>query len=404
MITGLGNFKDSVTESFTIYESKLPEFNPNASGTGVEGFVERLYTVALGRASEPAGKAYWVEKLLTKQMTGGAVAKKMLISSEFEGKKYTNEEFVEVLYRTFFNRTGEANGTKYWLDKLASGMTRENVIASFIDSNEWAGICSSYGISSGNSKNPPEVAPTDKTVAFVKRLYTCCLGRNGEIKGIADWSIALANKKYTGKEVAQKFFFSTEFKNKNLDNTEFVKRLYRTFFDREADTAGLNAWVKALNQGASREQVFMGFVNSVEWANLCCKYGIVSGGQASPNITPNAATINFVTRLYTLCLGRNPDAAGLDAWARALSNRQGTGAQVARGFFNSTEFLNKKYSNTNYVKILYRVFLGREADTNGLNSWVTALSKGSSRDSVLDGFAKSPEFVAMCDKAGIIPY
>ncbi|MCQ2529464.1 MAG: DUF4214 domain-containing protein [Saccharofermentans sp.] len=246
-------------------------------------------------------------------------------------------------------------------------------------------------------------APSTPLVNFATRLYTKALGRTADPAGVNDWACALRDGA-TGAAVAHGFFFSTEFTSKKLSNTEFVKRLYRTFFDREADTAGLNAWVKALNQGASREQVFMGFVNSVEWANLCCKYGIVSGGQASPNITPNAATIKFVTSLYTNCLGRKPDAAGLDAWSRALSNRQGTGAQVARGFFNSPEFINKKYSNSAYIKILYRVFLGREGDAAGINSWLNAMSKGATRDQVLDGFAKSSEFVTMCEKAEIIPF
>ena len=52
-------------------------FAPNvfaADETGVEGFVERLYTIALNRASEPDGKAFWVKQLKDKTMTGAEVA------------------------------------------------------------------------------------------------------------------------------------------------------------------------------------------------------------------------------------------------------------------------------------------------------------------------------------------
>ena len=44
--------------------------------------------------------------------------------------------------------------------------------------------------------------------------------------------------------------------------------------DREADSAGLNAWVNVLKNGQSREHVFNGFADSNEFRKICNSYGI----------------------------------------------------------------------------------------------------------------------------------
>ena len=176
--------------------------------------------------------------------------------------------------------------------------------------------------------------------------------------------------------------------------------------DREPDAAGLAAWVEALEKGASREKVFDGFVNSQEWANICFKYGIKSGGTAVPNIRlePSAEILAFAERLYTTWLGRSADPSGLKAWADALANREGSGAKVARGFFFSEEFVKKNLDNGEFVRRCYLTFMDREPDADGYAAWVKALNEGASREKVFDGFTQSPEFVALCEKSGIIAF
>ena len=79
----------------------------------IAGFVERLYTVALGRASEEAGKAYWVEQIETGNCTGGDCGLEFLYSNEFENRNLSIEDFVEILYKTFFDRESEPNGKAF---------------------------------------------------------------------------------------------------------------------------------------------------------------------------------------------------------------------------------------------------------------------------------------------------
>ncbi|MCQ2528502.1 MAG: DUF4214 domain-containing protein [Saccharofermentans sp.] len=251
----------------------------------------------------------------------------------------------------------------------------------------------------------PKVDVSPEIANFSERLYTVVLNRPADPAGVTAWAVALSNGA-DGASVAKGFYFSGEFDAQNTSNTEYVKRLYLTFMNREADAVGLNAWVEVLDNGTSRVDVFYGFVNSVEWANYCAKCGIVSGGTAKPvvRITPNKDITEFTKRLYVTCLGRPADSTGLEAWASALANKEGTGASVAYGFFFSDEFVGQNLSNEEYVTRLYRTFMGREPDASGFEAWVGALNDGFSREQVFDGFSKSVEFVASCEKAGIIAY
>ena len=80
----------------------------------------------------------------------------------------------------------------------------------------------------------------------------------------------------------------------------------------------------------------------------------------------------FAERLYTCCLDREADEDGLDNWSNALANGA-TGSEVAAGFVFSQEYKNKDASDTQYVLMLYKTMLGREADTYGVTDWVLQL-------------------------------
>ena len=86
----------------------------------------------------------------------------------------------------------------------------------------------------------------------------------------------------------------------------------------------------------------------------------------------------FVTRLYNLCLDREPDATGLNDWVNNLLARKVTGSQAAEGFIFSAEFTSKNTNNSEFLTILYRAFFNREPDADGFNKWLVLLDAGNS--------------------------
>ena len=246
-----------------------------APETGVAAFIERLYTVALDRPSDPYGKADWLNRVRTQGYTGADLARGFLFSPEFIDKNMSDSEFMDVLYKTFFNREPDAEKAN-WLNLMSSGWSKKQVIDGFINSTEWANLCLIYGIASGSTFAPNiTVAPSQDVINFATRLYTTCLGREADPNGLNDWADQIANMKITGSEAAHGFFFSAEFIDANYSDAEYVTRLYRTFMDREPDPAGFADWKGQLAAGASRESVFRGFAGSAEWAGICADYGIL---------------------------------------------------------------------------------------------------------------------------------
>ena len=239
---------------------------------------------------------------------------------------------------------------------------------------------------------------------FVTRLYAICLGREPDDAGKASWVSKLKSGATSGSEAAYGFVFSTEFKNKNYGNTEYVKQLYRAFMGREYDAAGLNNWVASLNAGTGREEVFNGFAQSAEFKKICEGYGIraVAGSSTVNSSNSGSGVSGFVTRLYQVCLNRTPDAAGLRDWCNQLNAKTMTGREAAHGFLFSAEFVNKNTSNADYVEYLYQAFMGRGSDAAGKADWVAHLNQGWTREQVFAGFAGSQEFTNICTSYGIV--
>ncbi|MCR5803656.1 MAG: DUF4214 domain-containing protein, partial [Clostridia bacterium] len=216
-------------------------------------------------------------------------------------------------------------------------------------------------------------------------------------EGKAFWCEHVGNGDLNGAQCANEFLLSKEFKDRNLGNEEFLKVLYRTFFDRDAadDPDGYNFWMNCLKtQG--RDSVVDCFINSEEWCNVCASYGVKSGAtRAKATIASKNATA-FATRLYTECLGRDPEEGGLKFWSLGLTNLELTGKQAAYEFFFSKEFNDHNFDNKELLTRMYRTFMGREPDTDGMNFWLNNMKNGMTKEDVFNEFVKSAEFTQIC--------
>lgn len=243
----------------------------------------------------------------------------------------------------------------------------------------------------------PESVIPDIT-AFVKRLYTVCLGRNYDSAGLSDWVSRLNTHRETAAQVAYGFFFGEEFKMKNLSDREYVEVLYRTMFDREGDPAGMADWLDKLENGMSRLYVYRGFAESQEFQNLCDRYDVTRGSvQVTAWRDRNVGATGFIARLYTKMLGRSFDEDGLEYWCHYYLTGQRSIEDIASdGFLHSEELRMQNLSDEEFVKRMYRTFLNREAEADGLSYWLLQLRTGAkNRDTLVYGFTQSPEFAQL---------
>ena len=240
----------------------------SADVTNVEGFVERMYTVALNRASDPSGKAHWTNQLIMNVADGASIANDFIMSEEFIGRNLSNEKYLDVLYETFFGRPADAAGKAHWLKSLQNGSSRQYVLACFVNSDEFSEICNSYGIIRGTMEVSGGVSSGGGAQGFVSRLYDKVLNRGSDSEGIAYWTQNITTGQRTPMEVAKHFFLSDEYVSKGTSDREYVATLYQTFMGREYDEDGMNHWLNELKKGASRESVLEDFAYSPEFAEI----------------------------------------------------------------------------------------------------------------------------------------
>ena len=159
------------------------------------------------------------------------------------------QQEIEDFYLTLLGRAADAQGLASWVKELESGVREETIAFDFLDSPEYLGKGDKF---------------------FVDAMYQSLLGRAFDAAGEASWLDALGDDP-TGKathaatsthaQVINAFLFSTE----SLDR--LVEGYYEVFLQRQADTAGLNAWVAELKQGLPFLTIGQEFIASDEFFN-----------------------------------------------------------------------------------------------------------------------------------------
>lgn len=232
---------------------------------------------------------------------------------------------------------------------------------------------------------------TATTIAKVVRLYQATLDRAPDLQGLARWTQEIDAGTKTLAQVASGFVNSPEFKATygTTTNEEFVTLLYNNVLGRDPDAQGLKNWTERLDNGMARNEAVTGFSQSPEFktatSELASAFAEAGGSE----------WVDDVYRVYLATLDRAPDLTGLSRWVRDM----GAGLEleeVISGFVNSPEFKATygSTSNEEFVQLLYKNVLDRDADATGLKNWTERLDNGESRESVVRGFSQSPEFIA----------
>lgn len=232
----------------------------------------------------------------------------------------------------------------------------------------------------------------------VFRLYQATFDRAPDETGHKNWAQRLFTDERTLAEVTQGFVGSQEFNATyaGFNQSDFVKAMYRNVLDRDFDMgevtdAEIAGWTGRMAAGLDRAGVVIGFSESAEFKATTLQAANKLAVDGNP-----AAWSDDVYRLYRATLDRDPDANGFAAWSERLADGRDY-LDVISGFVDSTEFTNTYGALTDptaFVTQLYSNVLDRLPDAQGLASWVERLETGTSRETVVSGFAQSGEFRA----------
>lgn len=122
---------------------------------------------------------------------------------------------------------------------------------------------------------------------------------------------------------------------------------------------------------------------------------------------------NFIWRFYQNCLNRDPENEEIvSLWAQLLLDGQMSGRDFGFCIIASEEFQQRNLSNEEVLEIYYRAFFDRQPDEGGFQGWLKLLEEDDlprfdatphPYNNLFDGFAFSPEFIALCWRFGIVP-
>ena len=114
----------------------------NAREVSIEHKIAGLYTAFFNRAPDMSGLSYWTNRANTAKTNGqGASAVFKELSRGFATHpvftstyaSLNNEAFVKAIYINSLGREGDSEGVIYWTRLLDNGMSRSDMVASFIE-------------------------------------------------------------------------------------------------------------------------------------------------------------------------------------------------------------------------------------------------------------------------------
>ncbi len=202
---------NNIIEKYPNTTCKFVALEEDTSDADVRAFVTRLYENILQRSPDQAGLESWVSVLTSGQESGARVLQNFVGSDEFKERNLSDEEYVQILYRTCLGREADANGLQSWLAVLDSGLSRTHVLKGFAESAEFSAICQDYGITRGNVMLTEARDQNESVTKFVVRCYRLCLGREADVNGLNAWCSQILNGQNTAKQAAYGFVFSREF-------------------------------------------------------------------------------------------------------------------------------------------------------------------------------------------------
>lgn len=183
--------------------------------------------------------------------------------------------------------------------------------------------------STGTTSPSRPLGPFDTAAELVDQSYRDLLRRAPSAN-----EKALATAAISGGQKAEVFLANLATGSETDTYVRQPIRLYRAYFLRNPDRAGLEFWVGKRRAGWSLNRISGEFAASAEFKN---RYGSLSSGQ-------------FVDLVYRNVLGRAPDATGRSFWEGRL-NRGMPRGELMTGFSESPEYRSKTTSGVSVVTL-----------------------------------------------------
>ena len=123
-------------QSYGITAGTLSLFEPRDVHPQLAKFVGRFYQYFLDRSSDSVGINHWVNLLSSHGASGSDIVMGFIESREFEAHRFSDDTYVQRLYRALLDRQADPVGLADWTNRLRT-QNRRSIALGFIGSYEF---------------------------------------------------------------------------------------------------------------------------------------------------------------------------------------------------------------------------------------------------------------------------
>jgi uncharacterized protein YkwD len=277
---------------------------------------------------------------------------------------------IDSVHNAYMNSAGHRANILGAYNRVGVGAARGG------DGRVWTTVVFLQGPAIAAPPPPPAVpastfSPFPSAQAFASQQFADVLGRPADPGGLAAWTNSLNAGAASPAAMVANLVNSQE----SAMIVEPVNRLYRAFFKRVPDAAGVQYWVGRLRSGAGLQEIANAFVGSPEFRST---YGSLSDQ-------------GFVDLVYRNVLNRGADPAGIAYWVGQLLRGALDRGGVMIGFSESPEYKSGTWSWNDVVQV-YIGLLRRSPEPAAITQWTTHLRNGGSLEDVTRTILASAEY------------
>ena len=250
-----GTDQVSGTEVLSFYDGQVA-----ADVTDNIAVAFRMFDTAFDRPADAYGLDLFAGMLDSPNFDVRDLAQAFVMSTEFQATLggTSNDDFVEALYQNAFGRASDPAGKAFWTSGLNDGsIQRADALVGFSESPEHVEVTRG-DVQMG-------LFDVDDQAAIAARLYDSTFDRRPDADGLLYVTTILKAGADVG-DVADDFLASQEFQSQygQLSNDDFVDLLYANALERTANADERGYWVDQIEMGSDRGDVLVAISESLE--------------------------------------------------------------------------------------------------------------------------------------------
>ena len=212
-------------------------------------------------------------------------------------------------------------------------------------------------------------SPWSTSAGFITQQYLDVLNRRPQSAELALWTSQLDSGAKRPADLVESIIRQPG----SDDVLAPLIRLYRGFFSRLPDTAGLMSWNTQIRGGVSLDQIAEGFSHSAEFRS---RYGALDD-------------VHYVDRAYRN-VGAGPDATDHAYWTKRLASGLSRG-RLMRAFVETARFRQVTYFEGG-ICLIYAGMLRRAPTAAGYDYWRRRMNSGTPHETLISTIQASAPY------------